>query len=314
MKLSKIKEVKPREVWNNEATDFTPWLAEEENLSLLGETIALDLELLSREERMDGGRADLVCLESGTGRKVIIENQLEKTDPDHLGRILSYASALDANTIIWIATEFDEQYRATIDWLNRITDEDFNFFGIEIHCLRIDDSDPAPQFKVIVSPNGWQKQVKASQKNDTELSETKIMQQSYWQGFVEYMEAHPSKCFHTQKAAPHHWMNIPIGKSGFKLAVTVNSLRKEITVQFVFHDQDKTIYDKLESNYLDKSRTAISPDVEWRRLDDKKVCVVLLAHSADFKNAAKRDEQYQWFRDTLETFYHFFKPIIKSID
>ena len=132
MKLSKIKEIAPRTYWHNEATDFTPWLAEEDNLAELSEAIYLDLEVVSREERMDGGRADLLCVDTGTGKNVIIENQLEKTDPDHLGRILSYAAALNANTIIWIATEFDEQYRATIDWLNRVTDEDFNFFGIEI--------------------------------------------------------------------------------------------------------------------------------------------------------------------------------------
>ena len=167
MKLSKIKEIPPRTYWHNEATDFTPWLAEEDNLAQLSEVIYLDLELVSREERMDGGRADLLCKDTVTGNSVIIENQLEKTDPDHLGRILSYAAALKANTIIWIATEFDEQYRATIDWLNSVTDEEFNFFGIEIHLLQIGDSDYAPQFKVVAKPNDWQKQVKASSKLPT---------------------------------------------------------------------------------------------------------------------------------------------------
>lgn len=129
MALGKIKELHPRDYWKNEALDFTPWLAEEENLRLLGESIAMDLEFESREEQIDGGRADLLCVDMNTRKKVIIENQLTKTDADHLGRIMSYAAALDAYTIIWIADEFDEQYRAAIDWLNQISDEDHNFFG-----------------------------------------------------------------------------------------------------------------------------------------------------------------------------------------
>lgn len=313
MKLAKIKEIKPRDVWANEATDFTPWLAEEENLAMLGEAISLDLELYSREEKIDGGRADIVCLESGTARKVIIENQLEKTDPDHLGRILSYASALNANTIIWIATEFDEQYRATIDWLNRVTDEDFNFFGIEIHCLRIGESDPAPQFKVIVSPNGWQKQVKASQ-NDGELTETKMLQQQYWQGFNDFLKAHPSKLFHTQKALPQHWTNIAIGRSGFGLSLTVNSLKKELTCQFImYEDADKIFFDKIETGHKEQALSVISPDLVWRRLDGKKVSMITLSTSFDFRDENTREEQYQWFKATCETFIKFFQPIVKSL-
>ncbi len=314
MELATIKEVKPRDVWANEATEFTPWLAKETSLALLSDVVSMNLELVSREEKMDGGRADLVCIDSDTQRRVIIENQLEKTDPDHLGRILSYASALDANTVIWIATEFDEQYRATLDWLNRATSEDFNFFGIEIHCLQIDDSKPAPQFKVIVSPNGWQKQVKASQRNDEQLTETKILQQEYWQGFIDFMKANPSKQFHTQKALPQHWMNIAIGRSGFKLSITVNSVKNELSVQFVIDDDmDKAIFDKIEAEYKEKSLAAISPELDWRRLDGKKVSITLLANAFNFKDKATRNEQYAWFKETCGTLIKFFQPIVKAL-
>ena len=225
MKLSKIKEISPKSYWHNEATDFTPWLAEEENLAQLSEAIFLDLELISTEEKMDGGRADILCKDTVTGNNVIIENQLEKTDPDHLGRILSYAAALKANTIIWIATKFEEQYRATIDWLNSVTDEEFNFFGIEIHLLQIGDSDYAPQFKVVAKPNDWQKQVKATSKHDAEeLTDTKKSQLEYWQAFAEYMGKHHSHYFKTQSPLPQHWMNIAIGRSGFYISLNVRCL------------------------------------------------------------------------------------------
>ena len=315
MKLSKIKEIPPRTYWHNEATDFTPWLAEEDNLAQLSEVIYLDLELVSREERMDGGRADLLCKDTVTGNSVIIENQLEKTDPDHLGRILSYAAALKANTIIWIATEFDEQYRATIDWLNSVTDEEFNFFGIEIHLLQIGDSDYAPQFKVVAKPNDWQKQVKASSKHDAEeLTETKKSQLEYWQAFAEYMAKHPSHHFKTQSPLPQHWMNIAIGRSGFYISLNVNSRENKNMIQLWINSTDpKGTFDSMAKDHKNNSQTAISPDIDWQRLDNRKQCVISLSHPFTFTDKSTQDEQFKWFRDVTESFVKFFKPIVKNL-
>lgn len=315
MKLSKIKEIPPRTYWHNEATDFTPWLAEEDNLAQLSEEIYLDLELVSREEKMDGGRADLLCKDTVTGHSVIIENQLEKTDPDHLGRILSYAAALKANTIIWIATEFDEQYRATIDWLNSVTDEDFNFFGIEIHLLQIGDSDYAPQFKVVAKPNDWQKQVKASSKHEAdELTETKKLQLEYWQAFAEYMAKHPSHHFKTQSPLPQHWMNIAIGRSGFYISLNVNSRENKNMIQLWINSTDpKETFDSMAKAYKDNSLTVISPDIDWQRLDNRKQCVISLTHPFTFTDKSTQEEQFKWFREVTESFVKFFKPIVKSL-
>lgn len=312
--LSCMISQRPRDIWSNEATEFTPWLAEEEHLKMLGTTIGMELELWSTEEKTESGRADIVCLESATDRKVIIENQLEKTDSDHLGRILSYASALEAKNIIWIATEFDDQYRSTIDWLNSITDDDVNFFGIEIMCFTIDNSKPAPYFKVVASPNNWKKHIKDIQKTEEDLTETKILQQEYWQAFIQYIKEHPSKYFHPQKASAQHWMNIAIGKSGYKLSINVNSLTKELTVQFVIdNDLDKVIFDKIEQEHKNKSFTNISPDIVWRRTEGKKVSIVQLSQSYDFKDKHTQQEQFKWFSETIEKFVKFFQPIVKSL-
>lgn len=315
MKLSKIKEISPRTYWHNEANDFTPWLAEEENLAELSEVIYLDLELVSREEKMDGGRADLLCVDSGTGKNVIIENQLEKTDPDHLGRILSYAAALNANTIIWIATEFDEQYRATIDWLNRVTDEDFNFFGIEIHLLQIGDSDYAPQFKVVAKPNDWQKQVKATSKKDSgELTDIKKAQLEFWQNFSDYMQHNRSHLFKTQSPLAQHWMNIAIGRAGFYISLTVNSRENKNTIQLWINTANpKDTYDKLVSKHKEESLTAISPDLDWQRLDNRKQCVISLSKPFTFTDKTTEKEQFMWFKEVTEKYVSFFKPIIKNL-
>ena len=313
MNLSKITEIPPRRYWQSESSDFTPWLAEEDNIALLSEAISLDLEVVSREEKIDGGRADLLCVESGTERNVIIENQLEKTDPDHLGRILSYASALNASTIIWIATEFDEQYRATVDWLNRVTGEEFNFFGIEIHLLQIGNSDYAPQFKV-AKPNDWQKRVMSSSKvGDNDLSDMKKSQKQYWEEFVSYMKANPSKLFHTQTPAPQHWMNIAIGRSYFYMSVCVSSRENKISVQFWINNENpKAAFDSLLV-HKQQSLTEISADIDWLRLDDRKQSSVQLSKPYDFLDVSTRQAQFAWFKEFIEKFITFFKPKIKNL-
>ena len=119
IKLSKIEKISLRECWQNEASDFTPWLASEDNITLLADALGMnELEVKGQEEHVGPFRADILCVDPGTDKYVLIENQLEKTDHNHLGQILTYAAGLDAVTIIWVAERFTEEHRATIDWLN----------------------------------------------------------------------------------------------------------------------------------------------------------------------------------------------------
>ena len=140
--------------------DFTPWLAMEENLALLGESLGIALELDSVEKSVGPFSADILCRDPINDHWVLIENQLEQTDHTHLGQIITYAAGLDAVTIVWIASRFVEQHRAALDWLNEITAEGTNFFGLEIELWRIGDGTQlAPKFNVVSKPNAWSKQV-----------------------------------------------------------------------------------------------------------------------------------------------------------
>jgi RecB family endonuclease NucS len=132
MKLGRLEKVELRSFWKKEDRDFTPWLAQDENIQLLSETIGIELEVQSQEEGVGPFRADILCMDMANNHFVLIENQLEKTDHTHLGQLMTYAAGLDAVSIIWIAQKFTEEHRAALDWLNRITDSTFNFFGIEI--------------------------------------------------------------------------------------------------------------------------------------------------------------------------------------
>jgi hypothetical protein len=130
--LGRLQKVELREAWLSESRDFTPWLAQEENLNLLGEAIGIELELESQEKDVGPFRADILCKDTSTDNWVLIENQLERTDHSHLGQLLTYAAGLNAVTIVWIAERFTEEHRATLDWLNERTDEKINLFGLEI--------------------------------------------------------------------------------------------------------------------------------------------------------------------------------------
>src|SRR5437867_10700355 len=159
--LGRLQKVNLREAWTSESSDFTPWLAQEGNLQLLGETIGIELELASQEKDVGPFRADILCKDTATGNWVLIENQLERTDHTHLGQLLTYAAGLQAVTIVWVARSFTEEHRATLDWLNEITDDRFNFFALEIELWRIGDSPVAPKFNVVSKPNDWSKAVAA---------------------------------------------------------------------------------------------------------------------------------------------------------
>ena len=129
MKLGKLEKVKDlRSVWKHEANDFTKWLAKEENLNTLSEEIGIDIELVSTEAKTGSFSTDILAVEANTNNKIIIENQLEATNHDHLGKIITYASGHDAKTIIWIVKEAREEHRQAIDWLNEHTDEEINIF------------------------------------------------------------------------------------------------------------------------------------------------------------------------------------------
>jgi hypothetical protein len=200
--LSVLKRANLREVWKSESTHFTPWLACEENIKLLSDAIGLDLGVEGTEMNVGPFRADILCKELSSGAWVLIENQLEKTDHSHLGQLLTYAAGLEVVSIVWIAEKFTEEHRATLDWLNDITDERFNFFGLEIELWQIADSPYAPKFNIVSKPNNWAKSVSKGVVYD----ETKKLQLDYWISLSEYLKEN-SKTIRPPKPLPQHWAN-----------------------------------------------------------------------------------------------------------
>ena len=147
--LGKFEAVALREVWRREDGNFTPWLAS--NLSVLGDALGLPLEIKERESELDGlpYRVDIVA--ASEGQPVVIENQLEPTDDDHLGRLLIYAAGKNAKTVIWVASEMADAHWQAMHWLNQQQGA-AKFYGVVVELLKIGASKPAPYFKVVVAP------------------------------------------------------------------------------------------------------------------------------------------------------------------
>ena len=153
--LGRIEKVDLRQIWQHEANDFTPWLAE--HLDLLREALHLDdLSLVEAEGQVGTFAVDIVA-DSDSGL-VVIENQLEQTDHSHLGQLLTYAAGRDARTLIWITPQFRDEHRAALDWLNHWTSEEVEVYGVEVRAIRIGDSMPAPEFRPVAFPNTWSRQ------------------------------------------------------------------------------------------------------------------------------------------------------------
>ena len=155
LSLSRIEKVALRDVWPNEATDFTPWLAD--HITELGDALGIALETRERESPVGGRSLDILATDSSSGRTVIIENQLAYSDGDHLGRLLIYAAGKDADVVVWIVSEFEEEHWLVLQWLNQRTGTQTEFFGVAIEVWKIDGSPPAPYFRVVAAPNEWRK-------------------------------------------------------------------------------------------------------------------------------------------------------------
>ncbi len=310
-RLTKIDDL--RDIWQNEAGDFTPWLAAEENITLLGDTIGLELEVEGQEQNVGPFRADILCKDTANNNWVLIENQLERTDHNHLGQLLTYAAGLEAVTIVWVAQRFTDEHRAALDWLNEKTDDDVNFFGLEIELWKIGDSDIAPKFNIISKPNDWSRTIKTTVEK-AEISETKKMQHNYWSTFRNFVEESGSfiKC---QKPLPQHWTNISIGRSNFYLVVRMNTRDKQIGIYLnVAGPEKKSYYKILENKYKNHIEQQIGMPIDWRELPDAKESHLEIYFEADPGDQNDWIRQHQWLKDNLELFHRVLQPIIKNLD
>lgn len=266
MGIGKLKEVDIRELWKHEQYDFSEWLSKKENIENLNEILGLTLIDISKETYVGAYRCDLFAKDETTGIKVIIENQLEVSNHDHLGKIITYASGLDAKVVVWIVKEAREEHRSAIEWLNNNTNSNVNFFLIEIHAYKIGESDPAPMFQVVEQPNDFIKNNKSTNRDES-MNKSQSQRIEFWNQFNNVV-IERGKPFNIRKATTDHWYNVAIGTSDAHIDITLVNKDSLIGVELYITD-NKELFDKLYER-KDEIEKELGFNLDWRRLDNSK--------------------------------------------
>lgn len=310
-KLGRIEAVDLRSVWLSESRDFTPWLAQDENLAELGKALGIELELEAQEKEVGTFSADLLCKNTADDSWVVIENQIEKTDHKHLGQLLTYAAGLKAVTIVWVSAKFCDEHRATLDWLNQITDESVSFFGMEVELWRIGNSPAAPRFTIVSQPNDWEENVRGVATASEKSRPSEILRLKYWTALRTYLLENKSK-LRPQKPSANHWYSFGIGTSLAHVSVLLISKDDKIGVELcITSDNAKAIYADLYGQ-KEQIEAIIGQPLEWKELVDKKVSRIQLYCPVNPHDEVAWPTQFAWIQDHLEKFDRAFRPIFMA--
>lgn len=258
--LGRLEKVNPREIWPDEARDFTPWLRD--NIQALSEALGLDLEIIETEGVVGDFWVDMVGKDLGSGRPVVIENQLGSTDHDHLGKLLTYAAGKDARVAIWVATDFRDEHRQVLEWLNSVSSEERFFFGIQVEVFKIGDSLPAPNFDVVVQPSDWVKQQRTSKSSPRQEA-----YRQFFTGVLEKVKERFPGLTAAKKGLPQNWLSIGAGRTGFNFAVSFvqdGKLRVELYIERGF-EHNKKAFDLLRAQQ-EEIEKEIGQPLSWEEL------------------------------------------------
>ena len=306
--MGKLIKVDLREFWKDEARDFTPGIANAENLKILSDEIGIEIKLIQVESGVGRYNADILAEEEGTGRKIIIENQLEPTNHDHLGKIITYAAGHDAGIVIWIFKDIRDEHRQAIDWLNEHTDDNLAFFAVKMELWRIDESIPAPKFEIIASPNEWAKAIKQSSSGSNELSDTKLQQLEFWSKFKSFV-LEKDRNIRLQTPRSQHWYNVSMGTSECHISLTVNTRESMIGCE-IYISRNKDLF-----SYLSKQKEIIEKELgyslEW--IDAPVASRIKISHAPfNIINEASYKDYFAWFYDQIIIFKKVFGMHIKE--
>jgi len=282
--IGKIERVPLREVWRHEAFDFTQWL--QDNIDVLNNVIDLNLSNPEREQSAGSFSIDIVA-EDDAGNPVIIENQLEKSDHDHLGKILTYLVAMGAKSAIWIVSNPRPEHIAAISWLNESSAA--NFYLLKIEAIKIENSPPAPLLTVIVGPSEEGKEVGKAKK---EIAERYIIREKFWTQLLELANKR-NKLHSNISPTQHNWLGTSAGKQGLGYNYVI---RKDGAQVELYIDrgkgkdsENKAIFEKIYAN-KEKIEKDFGEPLEWERLEGKRACRI----SKRINIGGYRDPEENW--------------------
>lgn len=307
--LGELKRVEPRRIWKDEARDFTPWLRD--HVEGLAKAVGRDIDLIENEVPVGEFSADLVGQEAGTKKPVVIENQLGRTDHDHLGKLLTYASGMDAGTLIWVATEFRGEHRQTLEWLNRISQEGISFLGVELQVFEIGDSRPAPHFAVVVGPAPIKPPPPAVGKRQQAYHE-------FFSALLDTLKKRLPGVTNASRVGYENWFSLSAGRSGTNFSFVFGQgqhFRVELYIDTGDADRNRRYFDELHRNRL-AIEQKVGQAVSWEPLESARACRVSvywpeLVGVMDGTEAL--DKVRQWAIETFAKFREAARPYLREL-
>jgi len=285
-----------RKVWPDEARDFTPWLAEGENIDLLSDAVGIDIAVDETESGVGDFNVDIYATDKDSGRKIVIENQLEDTNHDHLGKLITYAAGKSAEVIIWVVKHARDEHKAAIEWLNNHTDDKIGFFLCEVKLYKIGNSDPAVKFDVVEKPNDW---IKVG-KDPGPVTSTQQLRYEFWTAFLDCVGKDHAfmKAFKLRKPGYDHWLTFSVGSAACHLNILQVQKNSELDVELYVSD-DKDLYRSLHSAKRE-IESECGFELDWRELPEKKASRII-AHKAgvNFEDRKQWPELFKWLSVTL---------------
>lgn len=300
-----IQEIK--KIWPHEEKDLSPWISD--NIDALNDTLKLQIEIEGREEPVHNFRLDLIGTDNASQRPVIIENQFGVSDHDHLGKLITYSAAKEAGIMIWIANEIQAAHRTAIEWLNKISPQEMTFYGMELEVFKIDESLPAPHFRIVAGPPP------SKRIPETDMSP----RNKRYQEFFDKLRAtilSKSPNFTRAKALTQSWWSLGIGRSGFSVACvfTIDSkFRVEIYIDTGKKENNDLAFSKLKESSV-AIHEKVGKELIWDPLPDSRACRIYLAIDGTIDDdEQKLSELIKWAAPLVIIFREVFGPLARNI-
>lgn len=307
--VQKIRKVPLREIWKREDKDFTKWL--EENIDYLCDVLGFEFNVISSEESVGPFKVDLYG-EDASGEKVIVENQLERTDHTHLGQVITYLVNLGAKTAIWITSDPNEEHAKAIDWLNEFTPDDIAFYLVKLEAIRIgNDTTAAPLFTVIKRPTTEKKQLGAEKK---EYAARHILREKFWSQFLEKINSKHSFCANISPSTDN-WIPVALGMSGVSIWLVISKkyTRVEVYINRGDKEENKRIFDYFYSS-KNKIENDFGGELIWERMEDN--VTSRIKHQLDgvgISSEADWDRMNEFLIDGVVRMLKAFKEPVKNL-
>jgi hypothetical protein len=310
--LSRLETMDPRDVWSDEARDFTPWLME--NAQYLGEVLGIDVEFEAREHPVGAFSLDIFGRDITNECVLIVENQLADTDHKHLGQLLTYAAGTDAATIVWVAPHFRDEHRQALEFLNNKVGDEARFFGVEVSVVRIGDSPPAPMFNLIAKPSEWRSQVAAAQTN-SELSEKRELYRSFWTKYLDAIHARHPSATNVRSASTRNWTHINYLRKGINISLAFLSKSQvicEVYIDLFDAEKNSAVLNALQE-HRDEVEKAVGETLQWDDVPLKRACRIRAITNGDVSDEDGHQALIDWMMDHQLKIKAVIKPLVEQL-